>query len=996
MTLLLIESHRRSKIISFRASTEMTHKQPPATASGRTVVKGPDFDRRSGMRGLTPGERIVAKSSGLYRLARRGPTQISVIPEKIEITEHGDAVTEIHVGSVDEITVRHKWYRNQLIVRTGDGTLRLIGGLEKGEADRVRDAVHVEILRLTSALGKRILQLDRQLSKLIGESRYVRHFETKSFHAGLTSVLDKSRRLVQKNLATKEREALNRLASYGLIEKLEAARERANSHYVTSRVPAVKSAGLPEPISDEQAEAIATDEDVTLVLAGAGSGKTRVIAGKVAHLVWNESIPPHEILVLAFNRNAAEEICDQLGGDLATTEVKTFHAFGRSVIARAEERAPTISELAEDDMALLKAIDGIVKEILQDPRKSRALIDFVANLLAPYRPAYDFDSPAEYKEYVRNAERRTLKGDLVKSFEELAIANFLMENGIEYTYEKKYEVPTATKEYSQYQPDFHLSHYDIWIEHFALDKSGQPPRGWPSYLEGVKWKRNQHRKHGTQLIETYSWQHENGEMLKTLRAELAEAGVKFNPIPHEELVKKLAQQKWRISKLAYLLKTFLNHFKTNSLTLDELRNRIRGDESRNECFLNVFEQVHERYEQLLEDEKALDFHDLINRAACHIREGKWEHPYRYVLVDEFQDISAGRMALLQSLRRRNVAFFLVGDDWQSIYRFAGSDVGLFRNCGDRLGHVKERTLSQTFRFGDGIGGPSTAFVRRNPEQSQWNLLPKLGNGVKDNGICVVADGDPGHALQDIVDKTGDEVPSVLVLGRYNDSKKGLPGKWKKYFSTVHKAKGLEEDYAVVLDLKDDRRGFPSQIEDDPVLDLVLPVTGEGAYPFAEERRLFYVAMTRARRGVYLVTDPERPSAFVLELLRESGDLQKIGEFPSAGPSCPRCLSGHLVPSKSHKNLRCSNYPYCRHLAPRCPGCGVGYAVVKDQLTSMCTNPACSFHPLVCPKCRIGVLEQKHSKFGPFLGCSDYLSVPPCSYKKDGAMPPMVGEGFPKK
>ena len=178
-----------------------------------------------------------------------------------------------------------------------------------------------------------------------------------------------------------------------------------------------------------------------------------------------------------------------------------------------------------------------------------------------------------------------------------------------------------------------------------------------------------------------------------------------------------------------------------------------------------------------------------------------------------------------------------------------------------------------------------------------------------------------------------------------------------------------------------------------MLELVLPMTGEGAYPFAEERRLFYVAMTRARRRVYLVTDPERPSALVLELLRECGDLQKIGEFPSTGPSCPRCLSGHLVPSKNRENLRCSNYPFCRHLPPRCPGCRVGYAVVKDRLTSMCPNPACSFHPMVCPEYHIGVLEQKHAKFGPFLGCSEFQSVPPCSYTKDGSISTMVGGGI---
>ena len=132
---------------------------------------------------------------------------------------------------------------------------------------------------------------------------------------------------------------------------------------------------------------------------------------------------------------------------------------------------------------------------------------------------------------------------------------------------------------------------------------------------------------------------------------------------------------------------------------------------------------------------ALDFHDLINLAADHIREGRWKPQYRYVLVDEFQDISAGRMALLQALQGQDVAYFLVGDDWQSIYRFAGSDVGLLRDCGDLLGHVEERTLSRTFRFADGILGPSTAFVKRNPEQTQRPLLP--ASEAEDEGVTIV-------------------------------------------------------------------------------------------------------------------------------------------------------------------------------------------------------------------------------------------------------------------
>ena len=201
-----------------------------------------------------------------------------------------------------------------------------------------------------------------------------------------------------------------------------------------------------------------------------------------------------------------------------------------------------------------------------------------------------------------------------------------------------------------------------------------------------------------------------------------------------------------ISWLVRLVATFLDHVKGSGLTLDDLRTRARahGDRLRNETFLALFEQVRARYDRLLADEGAadervLDFHDLINLAVQHIREGRWQTPYRYVLVDEFQDISKGRMALLQALARepQDVAYFLVGDDWQSIYRFAGSDVGLVRNCSTYLGRTRERTLSQTFRFADGILGPSTAFVQRNPEQTRRPL--RAARDVEDRGITVVFD-----------------------------------------------------------------------------------------------------------------------------------------------------------------------------------------------------------------------------------------------------------------
>ena len=249
---------------------------------------------------------------------------------------------------------------------------------------------------------------------------------------------------------------------------------------------------------------------------------------------------------------------------------------------------------------------------------------------------------------------------------------------------------------------------------------------------------------------------------------LKENGVGFKRVSHLTLIQSLA--KWLISWLANLIVAFLNHVKNSGITSEELRRRAsgRGDLMRNMSFLKLFEQVRERYEELLAKDNAVDFHDLINFASSQAREGRWKSPYKYVLVDEFQDISKGRMALLQAINGKDVAYFLVGDDWQSIYRFAGSDVGLVRNCGAYLGHVQERQLAQTFRFGQGILGPSTAFIRENPEQTQRTLQPN--KRAEDDGVTIVYNDNPAEGLQqsfqDIEKKAKIKNPSVMVLGRY--------------------------------------------------------------------------------------------------------------------------------------------------------------------------------------------------------------------------------------
>ena len=874
-----------------------------------------------------PDNCIAAESGRLYRMFTLGPARVSLTGETLNVVGGlGGAPAKIPIGAIDSITVRRSLFWHRLTIRLGDGTERSVGGLDKREAARVRDAAIAGAVRVAKALSPRLKRLDERLRQHFAGDRYARYSDSRKLHEALAPVLRECKGLIRERFDRESREAFGRLVPLEPVEGFEAARRRANSLFIPKTIPTIQAAALEtlrNPLTNEQAEAIATDEDATLVLAGAGTGKTSVIAGKVAHLVRKQDVPPDQILMLAYNRKAADEIRGRLNGDLSAAHVHTFHSFGHRVIAESEA-APTISKLAEDDLALRRAVDDIIAELLNDPEQSKAVIDFIVYHHAPYRSTFDFDTHDAYEEYVCGVELRTLSGDLVKSFEELEIANYLTEHGVEFRYEEPYEMQTATKRYRQYQPDFFLPGHSIYIEHFALDQKGRPPPGWTGYVEGVEWKRRIHNQRALTLVETYSWQHRQGVLLETLRRRLEEAGVRFAQVPRQTLVRQLAQE--QTSWLAGLLATFLNHVKSGGLLSDKLRERAceSGDRRRNQGFLDVFEEVRARYQKLLADEKALDFHDLINLAAEHIREGRWKPQYRYVLVDEFQDISAARMALIQALGRPNMAYFLVGDGWQSIYRFAGSDVGLARDCGDLLGHVEERTLSRTFRFGDGILGPSTAFVKRNPEQTQRPLLP--ASGAEDEGVAIVADSSPAggtaRALQDIEAKARGQPRTVLVLGRYRPRRGGPPtpprrGSLRVEFSTVHGAKGREADYVIVLDLNEGRWGFPSKVEDDPLLELVLPPVSGGAYPFAEERRLLYVAMTRARTGAYLVTDPVRPSTFVTELLRESDELRQIGE-----------------------------------LAPE------------------------------CPRCRRGVLQVINGRLGPFWGCTEYSSTPSCRYKKD--------------
>ena len=851
---------------------------------------------------------LSTKTAPLLHLINRDrASTVSFSNDTVTVrAKSGRVIHSIGADAIGKVQLQKLILINRLTVQTRRGQTITINGLGRDTSERlytqlrsrVRSIRDDEASRKAQAMGPEITHLRDSIKTLLSGGRYVRHSHSVLMRESTMKLLQSLDKRTRQKLASDARQALLWLEATTEPSTLEDSRNRLNAIFLESALPRVHKATrdiVRSGLTDEQARSIATDEDATLVLAGAGTGKTAVITGKIAHLVRSEGVPPESVLVLAFNRKAALEVRERLPEDLRGVQVSTFHSFALGVVA-SSGTAPTVSKLAQDDFAYSKALDGILARLMADPGKAKSIIQLITSFPAEYRAPFDFATPTEYERYVRDGELRTLNGELVKSFEELTVANFLAVNGVRYTYEKPYAFLTATRERRQYQPDFFLPDYGIYIEHFALNEMGQAPPGWTAYAAEAQWKRAAHARYQTKLIETYSWQYRKGVLVSSLEQALKTHSVDIHPVPTEELVKKLSQE--RVSRLSRLLGTFLNHAKSADLDQEEILRKAneQKDKNRTSRFLEIFRGVRDAYEDLLLEEGAVDFHDLINGAVKVIQRGGWENPFTYVLVDEFQDISNGRMNLAKALKQSGTAYFLVGDDWQSIYRFAGSHVGLVHQTGEHLGFTQWASLTRTFRFGDGILKPSTRFVQQNPEQTRRGL--ESHNPAGSQGITVIAADrqEVGlyQALNEIEELRDSPRESVMVLGRYRNSRNVLDRQKSRrsnvVFNTVHRTKGQEADYVVVLGLRDDRYGFPCQVEDDTLLNIVMPPIHEDPYPFAEERRLFYVALTRARKGVYLVSDQVRPSPFVRELLENCPEVTG-GE--SLRPRVLRATEGHL-------------------------------------------------------------------------------------------------------
>ena len=371
----------------------------------------------------------------------------------------------------------------------------------------------------------------------------------------------------------------------------------------------------------------------------------------------------------------------------------------------------------------------------------------------------------------------------------------------------------------------------------------------------------------------------------------------------------------------------INLIKSNGYDIATVRNlnHAGSNTQANNILLSLLEPIFNAYCKYLSDHKEIDFNDMINLASEYVRQGKYINPYKYVIVDEYQDVSKARFTLLDCLRKSgDYELFCVGDDWQSIYRFAGSDIGFILNFSKYWGATEVSKIETTYRFSQKLIEISGGFIMQNPVQIKKSIRGKS----EDFGFPLgEISGYTDKFSIEFMSKKLNDIPkgsSVFFIGRYsfdakllNDSglfscqynntsglievkAKSRPD-LNMVFLTAHKSKGLQADYVFIINNKKSRMGFPSKIQDAPILDLLLDNCDQ--YPYAEERRLFYVALTRAKKKVFIVTVNGQESEFAMELKERYGTEMKKEQF-----ECPLC-GGRLVKRSGPYGefFGCSNY-----------------------------------------------------------------------------------------
>ena len=773
-----------------------------------------------------------------------------------------------------------------------------------------------------------------------------------------------------------------------------------------------------------------TDEDYCLVVAGAGAGKTTTVAAKVKYLVDKQGIDPKQILVISFTNKAVNELKQRIIGDLhIECPIATFHSTGNAILRKQNLEKLNIADSSKLYFVLQKYFR---ETILKNESTVNNLILFFSSYFdAPYEGKdlndfFNHIAKANYstmrselddfrKEVIDKRSRKavTIQSEVMRSSQEVEIANFLYLNGIDYEYEPmyRYDIQFSRKPYT---PDFRITQdgKEAYIEHFGITQDGKNTLysndELNAYRHAIEDKISLHKQHGTDLIYTFSSYNDRRPMIDHLNELLVRAGFELRPRSKEEIMEKLvtSEENRYIRRLIALVQRFITNFKTNGYTSEDFNRMYHSTQNvRTRLFLNICNDCYLEYERYLKENNAVDFQDMINESARILREVeemKQKLDFKYVIVDEYQDISRQRFDLVTALRKvTDAKIIAVGDDWQSIYAFSGADITLFTKFEEKMGYAKLLKIVRTYRNSQEVIDIAGSFIQKNTEQIQKSLIspkhiedpviiytydskPKDKNGNNRSGsnysiahaVEVAleqiiaynkAEGKPSNSSILLIGRFGFDGDRLEKSGLFEYQSRGSHLSSVKYpylnitFMTAHSSKGLGYDNVVVVNGRNETYGFPSKIEDDPVLSFV--VRQDRSIEYAEERRLFYVAMTRTKNRVFFIAPEQNPSEFLLELKHDYKNIVLRGEWnedltaiPSYKKKCPICGFPMQYRYKSAYGLRlyiCTNEPeVCGFMTNtygagklsiiKCDKCRDGYLIIKpgkDRASYMlgCTN-----------------------------------------------------------
>ncbi|WP_143483598.1 UvrD-helicase domain-containing protein [Propionicimonas paludicola] len=833
---------------------------------------------------------------------------------------------------MSQLSVRRWWFGHALVVR--QRSTRRFHGVPKADVASLRHAIqwHVDRAQVQSTL-ERACVFQSHYSALLAhhlvEQRWIPHDRVAQVMAlcPTPEELERLGRLPIEDLTTpEERDALALLAR-DPIAAIQTANERILHGELTAE--AAFFAGIEsQPLTPEQALAVVAFDSRVRVIAAAGSGKTSVMVARAAYAQERGFVAPDRILMLAFNKDAASELRARVASRLAARELPaggiqatTFHSFGRALIGHATGRKPTIAPWVENGSDVDK-VSRIIDELREASPDFRFKWDMFRLIYSRVSERPDLEEPDSYDRSKRRTGFHTYRGEIVRSEGERMIADWLFLNGVDYRYEQPYSHDVADKEHSQYRPDFFYPQIDAWHEHWALGADGAPPPSFTGYADGMRWKRALHRKYGTSLIETTWHEIVNLNGFSALADQLQRRGLELDWNPDRPISGIPAATHER---LAQLMRTFLSHVKAGSLSRGDLDARLTSQPSRrSRLFLELFWQIFDRWQDDLAALGAIDFDDMVIQAADLLERHPSLRTFDLVLVDEFQDTSRSRARLVKALCDKPEAYLLaVGDDWQAINRFAGADLSAMTEFDSFFGATTTLRLQTTFRNTQRIADVAGRFISRNPGQ-----LPKrvvASSPLTNAAPVVVVRVESRQQLRPTIERhlldlaARYPTASIDVLGRYSHERDLVPRRLlagpRVSFRTIHSAKGLEADHVVLPNLTTGTFGLPSQIDDDPVIGLAMARDDE--FPHSEERRLFYVALTRARHTVTIFTIAGLESPFVVELLQDQDVVvqDSSGNRDPVQP-CPKCGQGtvRFKVSEYGPFSYCCRFPRCDYKA----------------------------------------------------------------------------------